>query len=99
MAPLPAARVTPWRPFTSTGLDYAGPFHLRTTKGRGHKAFKSYVAIFVCMATRAMYLEVVSDCTTQSFLAVLRRFVARRGLCRVIYSDNETNFQGADAEL
>ena len=99
MAPLPAARVTPSRPFASTGLDYAGPFLLRTSKGRGHKAFKGYVAVFVCMVTRAMHLEVVSDCTTQGFLAAFRRFVARRGLCRVIYSDNATNFQGADAEL
>ena len=68
-------------------------------QGRGHKAFKDYVAIFVCMATRATHLEVVSDCTTQGFLAALRRFVARRCLCSIIYSDNATNFQGADAEL
>ena len=99
MASLPAARVTPSRPFASTGLDYAGPFLLRTSKGRGHKAYKGYVAVFVCMTTRAIHLEVVSDCTTQGFLAAFRRFVARRGLCSVINSDNATNFQGADAEL
>ena len=99
MAPLPAARGTPSRPFASTGLDYAGPFHLRTSKGRGHKAFKGYVAIFVCMATRAIHLEVVSTCMTRIFLAAFHRFVAGRGLCRTIFSDNVTNFQGADAEL
>ena len=99
MASLPAARVTPSRPFASTGLDYAGPFHLRTSKEPGHKTFKGYVAIIVCMATPAIQLEVVSDCTTRSFLAAFRRFVARRGLCRTIFSDNATNFQRADAEL
>ena len=40
MAPLPAERVTPTIPFSVVGLDYAGPFLLRTSKGRGQKAFK-----------------------------------------------------------
>ena len=61
--------------------------------------YKGYVAMFVCMATRATHLEVVSDCSTQGFLDAFRRFVARRGLCSIIYSDNATNFKGADAEL
>ena len=51
------------------------------------------------MVTRAVHLEVVSDLTSVAFLAAFRRFVARRGLCNVIYSDNGTNFQGAEAEL
>ncbi|XP_076620344.1 uncharacterized protein LOC143341342 [Colletes latitarsis] len=37
--------------------------------------------------------------TTETFIAALKRFVARRGLCRNIYSDNGTNFVGADNEL
>ncbi|XP_017875322.1 uncharacterized protein LOC108622144 [Ceratina calcarata] len=99
MAALPSPRVTPDRPFAITGLDYAGPFQLRTTKGRGHKSYKGYVSIFICMVTRAVHVEVVSDYTTGSFLNAFRRFVSRRGRCRVLYSDNGTTFQGADAEL
>ena len=37
MAPLPAQRVTPARLFSFTGLDYAGPFAVRTSKGRGQR--------------------------------------------------------------
>ncbi|XP_055838382.1 uncharacterized protein LOC129906593 [Episyrphus balteatus] len=51
------------------------------------------------MATKALHLEVVSDLSTDAFLAALRRFVARRGKCSVIYSDNGTNFQGAARTL
>ena len=51
------------------------------------------------MATRAIHLEVVSDCTTQGFLAAFCRFVARHELFSVSYSDDAINFQDADAEL
>ncbi|XP_046391614.1 uncharacterized protein LOC124159748 [Ischnura elegans] len=99
MSDLPAERTTPARPFSVAGLDYAGPFYLRTTKGRGHRSYKGYVALFVCFATRAIHLEAVSDLTAHSFLAAYRRFAGRRGVCRTLYSDNATTFQGAAKEL
>lgn len=99
MGQLPAARVTPARPFKCSGVDYAGPINVRTSKGRGHHAYKGYICLFVCMATKAVHIEVVSDLTTQGFLAAFRRFVSRRGHCSDIWSDNGTNFVGASREL
>ncbi|XP_058789098.1 uncharacterized protein LOC131663049 [Phymastichus coffea] len=99
MGSLPAARVTPSRPFTTSGLDYAGPFQIRTSKGRGERAYKGYIALFVCFSTKAIHLKVVSDLTSATFIAAFRRFVSRRGLCKELYSDNATTFRGADAEL
>ncbi|EZA57617.1 hypothetical protein X777_02185 [Ooceraea biroi] len=99
MGDLPAPRVTPTRPFFNTGVDYAGPLWLRTSKGRGHRATKAFISVFVCLATRAVHLDVVSDYTAEAFLAALRRFVARRELCRTIFSDCGTNFVGADSQL
>lgn len=99
MSNLPGFRTTPTRPFTNTGVDYAGPILLRTTKGRGHKAYKAFIAVFICLCSRAAHLEVVSDYTADAFLAAFRRFTARRGLCKDIYSDCGTNFVGADAAL
>ncbi|XP_029163650.1 uncharacterized protein LOC114935056 [Nylanderia fulva] len=49
--------------------------------------------------TRAVHLEAVSDLSTPAFIAAFRRFIARRGRCRLLLSDNATNFRGADAEL
>jgi len=46
-----------------------------------------------------VHLDVASDYTADAFLAALRRFVARRGLCQVMYSDYGTNFVGADKQL
>ena len=99
MAQLPAARVTPATPFLKTGVDYAGPFSILRTKGRGVRSCKGYVALFVCLATKAIHLELVGDLTTGSFLGALERFAGRRGRPAEIWSDNGTTFRGANAEL
>ncbi|XP_047543301.1 uncharacterized protein LOC125075637 [Vanessa atalanta] len=99
MGQLPYVRVNEHRAFLNTGVDYAGPIYIRTSKGRGHHATKAYICLFVCMATRAIHLEAVSDLTAQAFIASFRRFVARRGPCLHLWSDNGTNFIGAAKEL
>ncbi|XP_047541323.1 uncharacterized protein LOC125074140 [Vanessa atalanta] len=99
MGQLPPCRVIPDKPFANSGVDYAGPIAIRTSKGRGHKSHKGYICLFVCMATRAVHIEAVSDLTTEGFLAAFKRFVARRGRCNHLWSDNGTNFVGASREL
>ncbi|XP_014218126.1 uncharacterized protein LOC106643918 [Copidosoma floridanum] len=80
-------------------MDYAGRTWILFSKGRGAKSTKGYLAIFVCMVTRAVHIEVVSNLTADSFIAAYARFCARRGVCDVLYSDNATNFKGAASEL
>ncbi|XP_043288822.1 uncharacterized protein [Venturia canescens] len=99
MGQLPSTRVTPARAFLFTGVDYAGPVSLRSWRGRGHKTYKGWLCIFVCFTTSAMHLEVVTDATTDTFIAAFRRFTGRRGHVHTLYSDCGKNFQGADAEL
>ncbi|GFW55283.1 uncharacterized protein TNCV_116691 [Trichonephila clavipes] len=50
-------------------------------------------------ASKAVHLEIVSDLTTDAFLATLKRFEDRRGKCATISSDNAKNFVGANREL
>ncbi|XP_055633682.1 uncharacterized protein LOC129774019 [Toxorhynchites rutilus septentrionalis] len=97
MGDLPAARVTISRPFSKTGIDYFGPVYIRP--GPRRTAVKAYVSLFVCMCTKAVHLELVSDLSTDRFIQALRRFMARRGKCTDIYSDNGTNFVGARNKL
>ena len=58
-----------------------------------------YISLFVCFATKAIHLEIVSNLTTEACIAALKRFVARRGVPAAIFSDNGTNFIGARNEL
>ncbi|XP_047532738.1 uncharacterized protein LOC125067886 [Vanessa atalanta] len=97
MGQFPEARLKPSRPFKTSGVDYAGPINIRFSPGRGAKSYKGYICLFVCMVTRAVHLEAVSDLTAKGFIAAFRRFISRRGHCSDLYSDNGTNFVGANA--
>ena len=55
--------------------------------------------MFTFLATRALHLEIAYGLDTDSFLNAFYRMASRRGLPEDIYSDNGTNFKGADAEL
>ena len=96
---MPKARVRPSLPFERSGVDYAGPINVRLTKTRGKGTMKGYVAIFICMATRAVDIEVVEDYSSEAFIAAFHRFTSRRCHCKELYSDQGTNFVGADAQL
>ena len=89
----------PSLPFESAGVDYTGPINVRLSKTRGKGTIKGYIAIFVCMATRAVHLQVVEDYSSEAFIAAFHRFTARRGFCKELYSDQRTNCIGADAQL
>lgn len=99
MGDLPPSRVIPARPFMSTGIDYCGPFTFKVVNLRSVKHLKMYLCVFVCMVTKAVHLEVVTDLSSNGFIAALTRFVSRRGFCTDIFSDCGTNFVGADASL
>jgi hypothetical protein len=99
MGDLPNVRVATSTPFHFTGIDFAGPFMIANKKGRGSRNTKAYLCVFVCLTTKAIHLEVVSDLTTEAFILCLRRFVSRRGKPEVIYCDNGRNFVGAHNEL
>ncbi|XP_072930335.1 uncharacterized protein [Epargyreus clarus] len=83
------------RPFSFVGLDFFGPCGV--TVGRRHE--KRYVALFTCLTTRAVHIEVAGSLTSDSAIMALRRMMARRGCPTEIHSDNGTNLRGADAEL
>ncbi|GFW86479.1 integrase catalytic domain-containing protein [Trichonephila clavipes] len=92
-------RVTPSAPFVNSGVDFCGPFQIKFKNQRKGIFSKVYVAIFVCLATKAIHLEAVTDLTTEAFIAALKRLCARRGRISTLMSDNATNFKGAAAEL
>lgn len=92
---LPPDRTTKADPFEVVGIDFAGPLFVKQKDVQ----VKSYIVLFTCAVTRAVHLELVNDMTTESFLQAFRRFVSRRGLCKIIYSDNALTFKRASREL
>lgn len=97
MGNLPKYRVDqPSRCFEACGVDYAGPVSIKSSHRRNAAISKAYICIFICLATKAVHIELVYDLTTDGFIAALKRFISRRGICLHMYSDNATNFVGAN---
>ncbi|GFU45184.1 integrase catalytic domain-containing protein [Trichonephila clavipes] len=92
-APLPDVRVTESPPFSVVGLDFAGLLFIKDNDA------KQYILLITCAVTRSIHLELVGSMTTDTFLLAFRRFVARRGLCSMVISDNARTFKRAELEL
>ena len=99
MGQLPAVRVTQVQPFIHCGVDFAGPFMLKRGNPRRPTVVKGYLSLFVCLATKAVHIEVVSSLTTGAFIAAIKRFCSRGGKPQHMYSDHGSNFIGARNQL
>ena len=96
MADLPKKRLpsTINYPFRTTGIDYMGPFFIKTPR-----AEKRYVLFFTCLVTRAVHIEVTAKLNTDDTFLAIRRFICRRSQPQSIRSDNATTFVSANKDL
>lgn len=84
-APLPENRVKDAKAFEVSGVDLAGPLHLKDDSN-------VWVVIFTCAIYRAVHIESVEKIDTAQFILALSRFIYKRGRIAIMYSDNGTNF-------
>jgi hypothetical protein len=108
-APLPEVRVSSNEHrlvflFAAVGIDYFCPLNVHVGPNtravrKNPKLAKHYGCIFTCLRYRAVHVEVAKDLSTDSFISTVTRFIARRGPPRIIYSDNGTNFRGAEQDV
>ena len=106
MSPLPDIRIDHPDPWRNVGVDYLGPLHCShvcpqpdPSKCLHLPKFKVWLAVFTCLHTRAIHVEVVQSCSTMDFLMAFRSFVARKGRPLVFYSDQAKTFKAADKQL
>lgn len=99
MADLPGDRVQVGKPFMCTGVDYAEPLEMKILETNQSTKQKYWIVIFVCLKTRAVHIDLVTSLTIIDFIACYERFIAKRGRCERMYSDNGTTFVGAAKEI
>ena len=86
---LPLDRTEGTLPFQTIGVDFAGPIkYLKKPKQEA----KSYIVLYACSLSRAVYLELLHSLETQEFLQSFKRLVARKGRPSKVYSDNARTF-------
>lgn len=76
-------------------MDYFSPLFVTV----GIRNEKRYGVLFTCLSTKAVHLEIVHSLITDSARMAIRRMSNRRGSPSGIWSDNGTNFKGAEKEL
>ena len=82
-------------PFTYCGVNMFDPFVIKQRMNE----IKSYGAMFSCMTSRDVHIEITHSLNSDSFIQALRRVFACRENIRILYSGNGTNFVGCENEL
>ena len=97
MAELPVDRIERTAPFERAGMDVFGPYYIQNPRStRATKATrKVWVLLFTCLYSRGVHLETLQSMDTPTFMLAYRRFTATRGPCRLLRSDQGSNFIGA----
>ncbi len=72
MEQLPNQRLTPGAVFQAVGTDFAGPLYFKLGPSRYRTPMKAYMCIFICLSGKAGHLELVSELSSEAFLACLR---------------------------
>ena len=98
MSPLPIERIKPSPAFTNVGVDYFGPFEVKGVVNQRVRR-KCYGDIITCLCSRAIFVDMASDYSTDGFLLVLRRFASIRGWPAKFFSDKGTQLVGASNVL
>ena len=97
--PLPSLRVDKAYAFSYTGVDFAGPLHVKSSGSTASEGEKVCICLYTCCVVRAIHLEIVQDMTAQAFLRCFKQFTARRGFPIKVLSDNRLTFKVVDRML
>ena len=93
-ADLPRLQLTPYTPpFYNTSCEYFGPYNVKIER---NKSTKHYGAIFTCLNTRAVHLELAVDYSAMEYIQRLRRFFAIRCYLHEMLNDNGSQLVGAE---
>lgn len=96
MSKLPLARLDSFRGcFHHCGVDLFGPYQVSVKRSLE----KRWGVVYTCLTSRAVYLDVVPDLSSDSMVMSIRNCNSRRGPIKHIYCDQGTNLRGAKTLL
>ena len=85
---------------SNNGSTTHGTYHyIKQGSVRKPTILKAYVCVFVLLSVKAVHSELVSDLTTEAFIACLRCFIGCRDKPSTIWSDHGSNFVRATRQI
>ena len=101
MGDLPSFRFEMSAAFSAVCMDLFGPIVIKDDcVKRGPRIYKKvFGVLFTCTASRAVYLDVATDYSTEAVQHTIRRLMAHRGDIKLIISDPGSQLVGASKEL
>ena len=90
--PLPKERVYGHYAFENIGIDYAGPVYVKDIYSESDITHKAWIVLTTCTTTRAIYLDLVPDCSGPTCVNVLSPYISTHGAPKIVISDNGKNF-------
>ena len=91
--PLPSFQINEAKPFSYTGVDFAGPLYVKDMVVSSPR--NVWICLYTCCVTRAVHLGIVPDMTLQAFIRSFKCFTSRRRFPVRIVSDNAKTFKAA----
>ena len=93
---LPGFRLSDEFAFSSIGVDFAGPVYVKDIYHKSGDMNKAYIVLYTCASSRAVHLDLVPRLTTEAFVRSFKRFIARRGVPKLVVSDNGSTFKSEE---
>lgn len=91
-------RVT-WMACIPSTIEFCKPVYIKQWNKRSTVKHISSITQFVCLATKAIYFELVGELSTGVFLDAFDRFVSRRRNPITVWADNGKSLFGAAIQL
>ena len=98
IAPIPKERLRPCLLWQCTNVDLFGSYTIKDEVKKRCKG-KAYGLIFNCCVSRAVYIDIAADYSTDGFLMPFRRFVSLQDYPDKVISDCGTQLMAASKEL
>ena len=89
---LPRQRVSKDRVFSYIGIDHAGPIYAKHVFGSDFNMYNACKVIVNCSSSRALYLDVVENCSSALCVNILKRFIKQYGAPKQVLSNNGSTF-------
>ena len=93
---MPSLRINCNHAFEHVGVNYARPFFYRNVNKQSTELLKCYILLITCAVIRAVHIEVTSDVGSCSLKLTIIRFFSRRGVLKLVISDNFKSFKSIE---